>query len=209
MRYTSRTLSDASDAVRELVFRPIYAGHAIGLDHAMFMRRIATAAVLLVLFGAGCASHGGTSVAAGPDAAAVVPAAAVIESTTTTTATTPPPDTAPEPASAAPTPVVNPKPTPTPAPAAIEVDYQPQNDATATATLTGPNGSHAKSLDSGAAVFGGLPAGTYSVTITIDTPSGDPTVGAARQIIKGGNVHVEPGEHGVISCDDSGCTGAL
>ncbi|MEY2447799.1 MAG: hypothetical protein QOH79_1275, partial [Acidimicrobiaceae bacterium] len=43
MRYTSETLSDPRDAVRELVFRPIYAGHAIGLDHAMFSRRIATA----------------------------------------------------------------------------------------------------------------------------------------------------------------------
>jgi hypothetical protein len=173
----------------------------------MFTRRIATAAVLLVLFGAGCARDGGTTLAAGPAPAAVIPAAAVVESTTTTStpAATLPPDTTPE--SAAASPVVTPR--PKPAPATIEVDYQPHDDATATATIDGPNGAHAKPLDSGAAVFGGLPAGTYSVTITIDTPSGDPTVGAARQIINGGNVHVEAGERGVISCDDNSCTGTL
>ncbi|MEY2404756.1 MAG: hypothetical protein QOD38_2307 [Acidimicrobiaceae bacterium] len=169
----------------------------------MFSRRIATAAVLLALFGAACASHGGANVAAGAPPAVVAPVAPIVESTTTT-ATTLPPDTTPEPE---PAPVV--KAVPQPAPATIEVDYQPQEGATATATLTGPNGTHAKSLDSGAALFGGLPAGTYSITITIDTPSGDPTVGDARQIINGNNVHVEPGEHGVVSCDDSGCTGTL
>jgi hypothetical protein len=142
-------------------------------------------------------------VAAGAPPAVVAPVAPIVESTTTT-ATTLPPDTTPEPE---PAPVV--KAVPQPAPATIEVDYQPQEGATATATLTGPNGTHAKSLDSGAALFGGLPAGTYSITITIDTPSGDPTVGDARQIINGNNVHVEPGEHGVVSCDDSGCTGTL
>ena len=164
----------------------------------MFTRRIATAAVLLVLFGAGCASDGGTNVAAGEDPAALVPAAPVVE-TTTTTSLTPPPDTAPEPA--ADTPVVNAAPTP----ASIEVDYQPQDGATATATIEGPNGLHSKSLDSGAALFRGLPAGTYTVTITIDTPSGDPSIGDARVIINGGEIHVEPGQDGVLSCDDSGC----
>ena len=78
-----------------------------------------------------------------------------------------------------------------------------------TATISGPNGSHSKSLDSGSATFSGLPAGSYSVTITIDTPSNDPTVGDARQIINGGNVHVEAGDHGVITCNDNGCTGVL
>ena len=96
-----------------------------------------------------------------------------------------------------------------PDPATIEVNYEPQDGATATATIDGPGGSRSHSLDSGSAVFSGLSAGTYSVTITVDTPSGDPTVGDARQIINGNSVHVEPGEHGVISCDDSGCTGAL
>ena len=204
MRYTSETHSDSRDAVRELVFRPIYAGHAIRLDHAMFTRRIATAAVLLVLFGAGCANHG-TKVAAVADAAAITPAAPVVESTTTTAATLPP-DTTPEP-DAAPTPVV--KPPSAPASAAIEVDYQPLDGATAKATISGPNGSHSKSLDSGAALFGGLPAGTYAVTITIDSPSGDPSIGDARVLLNGGNVHVEPGDSGVIVCDDNGCSGAL
>jgi hypothetical protein len=172
----------------------------------MFTRRIATAAVLLALFGAACGRPASTNVAAGAGVGEVTPAAAVapaapVESTTTTD-TSVPPDTTPEPASA---PVVNAK----PKPATIEVDYQPQDGATATATLSGPNGTHAKSLDGGAALFGGLPAGTYSVTITVDTPSGDPTVGNARVIINGGNVHVEAGDNGVIVCDDNGCTGAL
>ncbi|MEY2457465.1 MAG: hypothetical protein QOK06_2559 [Acidimicrobiaceae bacterium] len=207
MGYTSETLSDPRDAVRELVLRPIYAGHAIRLDQAMVTRRIATAAVLLVLFGAGCASHGGMNVAAGPEAAVVLPGAPVVESTTTTATTVAAPaDTTPEPA-AAPTPVMNAA--PTLAPATIEVDYQPLAGSTAKATIDGPNGTHSKSLDSGAALFGGLPAGTYSVIVTVDSPSGDPTVGDARVIINGGNINVGAGEHGVIVCDDSGCSGAL
>jgi hypothetical protein len=159
--------------------------------------------VLLVLFGAGCASRGTTNVSAVRDAASVIPAAPVVESTTTTS-TAPAAEPAPEPV-VAPTPVVNAK----PLPATIEVDYQPQDGATANATIHGPNGSHTKSLASGAALFGGLPTGTYAVTITVDTPSGDPTVGDARVIINGNSVHVEPGEHATISCDDSGCTGTL
>ena len=169
----------------------------------MFTRRMATAALLLALVGAACASGDGTNVAAGPPASAITPAAPVVESTTTTTAAPLPPDTTPAPA-AKPAPVVT-----APAPATIEVDYQPQENATARATIDGPNGSHSKPLDSGAALFGGLPAGTYSVTIIIDTPSGDPTVGDARVILNGNNVHVEPGEHAVITCDDNGCTGTL
>ena len=166
----------------------------------MFTRRIATAAVLLVLFGAGCASHG-TNVAAGSDAA-VTPAGTPVVSSTTTASTVPttvPPDTAPDPAPD--TPVVNAAPTP----ASIEVDYQPQDGASATATIDGPNGLHSKSLDSGAALFRSLPAGTYSVTITVDTPSGDPSIGDARVIINGGQVDVAAGDQGVLSCDDNGC----
>ena len=174
----------------------------------MFTRRVATAALLLALVGAACAGDDGTDVSAGPPVAAVTPAAPVAESTSTTAATLPP-ETTPEPAApepaAAPAPVV----IPAPAPATIEVDYQPQENATARATIDGPNGSHSKPLDSGAALFGGLPAGTYSVTIVIDTPSGDPTVGDARVILNGNNVHVEAGEHAVITCDDNGCTGTL
>lgn len=171
----------------------------------MFSRRLATATVLLAFAGAACGGASGAKVAAG--GGTVSPAAAV-EATTTTATTLPPettavPDTGAQP-TATPAPV-NAK----PAPASIEVDYQPQGDSSATATLTGPNGSHAKSLDSGAAVFGALPAGTYSVTITVDTPSGDPTVGDARVIINGGDVHVEAGQHGVVACDDNGCTGVL
>ena len=164
----------------------------------MFTRRTATAAVLLMLFGAGCARGDGTNVTTDREPAVVVPAAPVVESTTTI-AITQPAETAPEPAADAP--VVNTAPTP----ATLEVDYQPQEGATATATIDGPNGLHSKSLDSGAALFRGLPAGTYTVTITVDTPSGDPSIGDARVIINGGEIQVEDGQHGVLSCDDSGC----
>ena len=163
----------------------------------MLTRRMVTAAVLLVLFGAGCARDGGTNVAAGDAPAAVVPAAPVTEATTPTPPVTTPPETTPESAP----PVVDAAPTP----ATLEVDYQPQNGATASATIDGPNGLHSKSLDSGAALFSGLPAGTYSVTITVDSPSGDPSIGDARVIINGGDIEVGPGVHGVLSCDDSGC----
>jgi hypothetical protein len=178
----------------------------------MLTRRLATAAVLLALFGAACASHGGATVAAGAGSpsASTQSAAAVVTSSTTAptlppTTTAPPIAIAPTPASAKP--VV--KAPVTPEPASIEVDYQPHDGATATATLVGPNGSHVQSLDSGAAVFSGLPSGTYAITVTIDTPSGDPNIGDARQIINGNNVHVEPGDHGVITCTDEGCAGAL
>jgi hypothetical protein len=175
----------------------------------MFTRRIATAATLLVLFGAGCASHSGTNVAAGPGTATITPAAAVVESTTTTATTVAPvaepaAEAAPEPA-AEPAPVVN----SAPKPASIEVDYQPLDGATATVTIDGPNGTHSKSLDSGAALFGGLLAGSYAVTITVDSPSGDPSIGDARTYLNGGTIQVEAGEHGLITCDDSGCTGPL
>lgn len=197
MRYIFETLRDQHHAERELVFRPIYAGHAIGLDHGMFTRRTASAAVLLLLFGAGCARDGGTNVTTAREPAAVVPAAPVVESTTTT-AVAPPSETAPEPAADAPVLTA-------PTLATLEVDYQPQEGATATATIDGPNGLHSKSLDSGAALFRGLPAGTYTVTITVDSPSGDPSIGDSRVIINGGEIEVGPGDHGVRSCDDSGC----
>ena len=44
MGYSCETLRDQHHAERELVFRPMYAGHAIGLDHVMF---IAAAAAVI------------------------------------------------------------------------------------------------------------------------------------------------------------------
>ena len=205
MRYTSKTLSDSRDAVRELVFRPIYPGHESGLDHAMFSRRLATATVLLAFLGAACGGHSGTKVAAGDET--VSPAAAVEATTTTTVTTLPPettvvPDTRPEPAT--PPAPVNAK----PAPASIEVDYQPPEGAVATATLTGPNGSHSKSLASGAAIFTSLPEGTYNVTVRVDPPSDDPTISAVYYL-NGNSLDVGQGDHGTVTCDDNGCTGVL
>ena len=177
----------------------------------MFTRRVATAAVLLALFGAACGTHSGASVAAGAGTTAA-PAGASLESTTTTAATLPSEtaatDTSPEPAL---TPVK--KSAPTPSAASIEIDYQPNDGDTATATIDGPDGSLSKSLDGGSALFNGLTAGTYAITITVDSapvaPSDGTGIGTARQIANGQQVHVEAGEHAVISCDDNGCTGTL
>lgn len=176
----------------------------------MFPRRLATAAVLFALFGAACASHGGTTVAAG--ASSSTQPGASIATTTSTTATTLPP-TAALPTTAAPTQAEEAPVEKTPEPASIEVDYQPHDGDSAVATLTGPNGTHSKPLDSGAALFGGLPAGTYAVTISIKSaavPESSGTgIDSAVQILNGNSVHVEPGDHGVITCTDEGCAGAL
>jgi len=212
MRYIWLTFSNGRDAHGELVVRPIYRHTTKNQDHAMFTRRAAIAAtVLLALFGAACGNDGGAHVAAAgeptstsssstPTTAAVVTTTTAIETTTTTTA--PPATTAPQAASV--------HPTPAPEPARIEVDYQPASGSTAAATIEGPNGSHTKSLASGAAIFSGLPSGTYSVTVTIDTPSDDPALGSAQQVLNGGTMQVEAGDHGVVSCDDAnGCTAVL
>ncbi|HEV3227700.1 MAG TPA: hypothetical protein VGZ52_12725 [Acidimicrobiales bacterium] len=181
----------------------------------MFTRRTAVAAVLLALFGAACGSNGSARVAAQGSASSAnaTPAAASSAPTSTpsTAAIVNPAPTVPVPTTTAATPTT-PAPTPQatqPAPASIEVEYQPHEGSTASATIDGPNGAHSKSLASGAAIFGELPSGTYHVTITVDTPSGDPTVGDARQIINGKDVHVEPGDRATIACDDNGCAGTL
>ena len=175
--------------------------------HAMFSRRISTAALLLALFGAACGSGGSTHVAAKAGDADAVPAAAVVETTTTTaaadvTTTTEAPAATPA-ATATPAVTVKPK------TASIEVDYQPAENADATATITGPNGTHTKSLASGAAIFGSLPAGSYDVTVSISTPSDDPTIGDALVVLNGNTIDVGPGDHATVSCDDSGCSGVL
>jgi hypothetical protein len=204
MRYTSQTLSDERDAVRELVIRPIYPGDEMECDRAMLWRRLSCAALLLALLGVACGGGSSTNVAAKAD----TPAAVVTTTTTTVAPTTAAPvEVAPEPASPA-TPV-KPAAAPSPAPASIEVDYQPAEGSTASATISGPNGAHTKSLESGAAIFGNLPAGTYDITVTIDTPSDDPTIGDARQILNGNSIDVGPGDHATVTCDDNGCNGVL
>ena len=45
------------------------------------------------------------------------------------------------------------------------------------------------------------------VTVTIDTPSDDPSIGDARQILNGDSVEVGAGDHATVTCDDStGCS---
>lgn len=177
----------------------------------MVVRRIVIAALLCTVLGTACGG-GNNKVAANDDASVLGiqierTTTTAAPDTTTTVAVAEDPTTTTTTVHAAAKPAVKPA---TPAPATIEVDYQPASGSTATATIDGPNGTHSKSLDSGAAIFGGLPAGTYQVTVTVDTPSNDPTVGAARQILNGENIDVGPGDHATVTCDDAnGCTGVL
>ncbi len=177
----------------------------------MLVRRIVIAALFCALLGAACG--GGNNKVAANDQTSVL-GEEIVRSTTTTTA---PADTttttaAPAPQDEAPPTTVAPvtHPTVKPSPATIEVDYQPADGSTATATIDGPNGTHTKSLDSGAAIFGSLPAGTYNVTVTVTTPSNDPSIGDSQEILNGDNIEVGPGDHATVTCNDAnGCTGVL
>jgi hypothetical protein len=184
----------------------------MGWDAAMHARRIGVAALFVALGAAACGG-GSTQVAARGDAGNGTPAGTLGSTANTATTLAPAPTTAAAtpPAPDAGAPAAQPVTTEAsaPEPASIEVDYQPAAGSSASATISGPNGTHSKSLDSGAAIFGGLPDGAYTITVIIDTPSGDPTVGDARQILNGGSITVGPGDRGVVSCDDSGCTGVL
>jgi hypothetical protein len=173
----------------------------------------------LVLLGAitlsvGCASHGASTPlstrAAAPAAApsALGVAVSLPPVTDAVAMAAPEPAAAPEPTAVETAPA--PPPPPAPAPGSITVHYEPADGSTATATIDGPSGSHSKSLDSGPATFHGLAAGTYQVTITIDSadstdPADGAAIGSARQILNGGSVDVADGDHVVVSCDDSGC----
>ncbi len=176
----------------------------------MFSRRLAIAAVLLAVFGAACAGRGNTSVAAGASSA-THSAAPVVTTTTTAITTTTLPPTTKAPATIAPAKVTPAMTTSAaPAPASIEVDYQPTK-ATRPPRRSRVPTAPTESLGDGSALFSGLPAGTYAVTITIRSEavpeSGGTAIDGALQILNGNSVHVEAGDHGLITCTDDGCVG--
>lgn len=172
----------------------------------MFTRRAAIAAtVLLATFGAACGANGGGKVAAGNGpandsssspsiTAAVVTTTSAVADTTTTTA--PPVTTAP---------AASVHPTPVPPPATITVKYQPHDGGSAVATLEETGAS--LPLDDGSAVFSDLDDGTYTVDVTVTYPT-DGGIGA-QTINRSRPIAVHAGDHAVVTCDDSECTGIV
>ena len=79
---------------------------------------------------------------------------------TTAPTVTAPTATAP-PTTDAPTPTDAPLPPPV-----IEIDYQVPEGSTGTATIDGPSGHLERALDTGVAVFDGLPEGVYDIVVS-------------------------------------------
>ena len=90
----------------------------------------------------------------------------------------------------------------------VTVRYQPHDGGQATATLEETGDT--KPLEEGSAEFGDLPAGTYTVHVTIEQPGSDPSTGTATYINRSRPIELHPGDHAVIECDDTACsTGVL
>jgi len=166
----------------------------------VYRHRIAVTGAILAIAVMGCgASHAKDNVAA------VQPTAATAPSTTTTvapstTATTAPPGTTPVTQGPARHVTTTTQPPAAPEPASITVKYTPHDGGTATATLE--ETGETQSLADGSAVFGDLPAGTYTVHVTTVFP------GDSGQVINRSRpIALQAGDHAVVTCDDNGCTG--
>jgi hypothetical protein len=108
---------------------------------------------------------------------------------------------------AAPTPIVAHDAITVPPPGDLLVEYTTHDGGTATATLdeTGTTAS----LADGSALFSALSDGSYTVEIDVTYPnqaSGDTGIGAAT-VLRSHAVEVHAGDHVVVSCDDTACTG--
>lgn len=177
----------------------------------MQTRRIATAALLVALFGAACGG-GGSKVAADEPASVlgvIIERSTTTTSTTSTTTTTTPPAVEPIADLAPAAPVVKPAPRPAPEPVGIDVYYSPAENESAVATIDGPSGSLSQPVSGGVASFDGLDAGTYSVIVTVEQASGDPTIDPSQFILNGNSIDLEPGQRAAVSCDSNGCSGVL
>jgi len=176
----------------------------------MHKRRVATAALLLALFGAACSGGNKPVQVLGESftRSSEAPSTSTTIATTSTTATTiDRTTTSSAPATSAPPGTSEPE-TTVPAPASVTVNYQPHDGGQATATLE--ESGVTQSLESGSAVFGDLSEGTYTVHVTIEQPGADPSTGTATYINRSRPIDLHPGDNAVIDCDDSGCsTGVL
>jgi hypothetical protein len=181
----------------------------------MYRQRLARTVVILGFLLAACGQSHANGVTAGGEPPAATDTVSTTESTTTSSTTTssttttteaPPPSTEapPDTASAVPQPSDE---VPPPQPAVITVTYQAHDGGTATATLVETGVS--LPLVGGSVDFTGLPDGTYTVQIQVVYPgdnSGDIGI-AAQSAFRTHPVSVHAGDHAVIACDDTDCTG--
>jgi hypothetical protein len=65
----------------------------------------------------------------------------------------------------------------------------------------------------GVAVFDGLADGIYRVALTAESAPvpehGAVAIGTALQIYNGGTYELHSGDHAVVTCDESACTGVM
>jgi hypothetical protein len=65
----------------------------------------------------------------------------------------------------------------------------------------------------GVAVFDGLADGIYRVVVTYESTPVPATeevdIAGAQQILNGGTYELQAGDHAVVTCDESGCSGVL
>ena len=172
----------------------------------MSKRRMATAALLLALFGAACASHNDKPVQVLGESFTRSSASAATTTASTTGATT---SVAPSSAASADSsaPASEPE-TTVPTTGTLTVNYQPHDGGQATATLEETGDT--KSLESGSVAFTDLAEGTYTVHVTIEQPGTDPATGTATYINRSRPIALHAGDNAVIECDDSACsTGVL
>jgi hypothetical protein len=99
-------------------------------------------------------------------------------------------------------------------PASIEVRDAAGLGWHGVATVVGPGGTRSAPLDGGSATFDGLDEGVYDVTVSREsspaTPGTDGTdVGTANQTLNAGRYGLVAGDHAVVTCDESACTGVL
>lgn len=176
----------------------------------MFTRRMATAALLLALFGAACASHDKPVQVLG-ESFTRSDASASTTSTTGPTATTAAPATTettlpPTPAASAP-PAASEPATTAPTTGTLTVKYQPHDGGSATATLE--ETGETKPLETGSTVFTDLTDGTYTVHVTIEQPGTDPSTGTATYINRSRPIGLHGGDQAVVECDDTACSTAV
>jgi hypothetical protein len=101
---------------------------------------------------------------------------------------------------------------PAPAPSAPTATIEVRSQSGTIAAIAGAAERSILVAD-GVAVFDGLADGTYRVVVTNEStpvPAKDGVdIGAAQQIQNGGTYDLRAGDHAVVTCDESGCSGVL
>jgi hypothetical protein len=91
----------------------------------------------------------------------------------------------------------------------IEVRYHVEGSQSR-AVLDGPDGKHDLAIVDGVATFTELPGGSYELVISDESapaPSSPPVaIGTATTFHRYGTFQVQPGQHLVLTCDESSCS---